>query len=77
MAFDRKASKHGGETMRQYLRDSNGRLIGWREEGMVGRINGRNDAGRLVGWFDPARNETRDANGRLVGRGDLLATLML
>ena len=23
--------------MRQYLRDSNGRLIGWREEGMVGR----------------------------------------
>ena len=75
MAFDRKASQHGGKAMRQYLRDSNGRLIGWREEGVVGRINGRNDAGRLVGWFDPARNETRDANGRLVGRGDLLTTL--
>lgn len=42
---------------------------------MVGRINGRDDAGRLVGWFDPARNETRDANGRLVGRGDQLASL--
>ena len=60
--------------MKQYLRDSNGRLIGWREEGASGRINGRDAAGRLVGWFDPARNETRDANGRLIGRGDLLAT---
>lgn len=71
------ASMHGGETMRQYLRDSNGRLIGWREEGMVARINGRDDAGRLVGWFDPPRNETRDANGRLVGRGDLLSSIIV
>lgn len=62
--------------MRQYLRDSYGRLIGWREEGAVGRINGRDDVGRLVGWFDPARNETRDANGRLVGRGDFLSALI-
>jgi len=77
MAFDRKASQHGGTAMRQYLRDSNGRLIGWREEGMVGRINGRDAAGRLVGWFDPTRNETRDANGRLVGRGDLLARVFV
>jgi YD repeat-containing protein len=61
--------------MRQYLRDSNGRLIGWREEGMVGRINARDNAGRLVGWFDPARNETRDVNGRLLGHGDLLGSL--
>jgi hypothetical protein len=31
----------------------------------------------LGGWFDPARNETRDANGRPVGRGDLLSRLFL
>jgi hypothetical protein len=76
MAFDRKALQHGGKAVRQYLRDSNGRLIGWREDGMVGRVNGRDDAGRLVGWFDRTRNETRDANGRLVGMGDLLTTLL-
>lgn len=62
--------------MRQYLRDSNGKLIGWREVGMVGRVNGRDNAGRLVSWFDPARDETRDANGRLVGRGDQLLSLL-
>jgi hypothetical protein len=62
--------------MRQYLRDSNGRLIGWREEGMAGRINGRDANGRLAGWFDPVRQETRDAGGRLCGRGDLLAALL-
>lgn len=61
--------------MREYLRDSNGRLIGWRENGPSGRINGRDDAGRLVGWYDPARNETRDCNGRLAGRGDMLTRL--
>jgi len=63
--------------MRQYLRDSNGRLIGRREEGIVVRINGRDDAGRLVGRYDPARNETRDLNGRFVGRGDFLASLLI
>lgn len=62
--------------MRQYLRDRNGRLIGWREEAVAGRINGRDDVGRLVGWFDPSRNETRDANGRLIGKGDLVVALM-
>lgn len=63
--------------MRQYLRNSNGRLIGWREDGMVGRINGRDDAGRLVGWFDIARDETRDSCGRFIGRGDLLSALVV
>ena len=77
MAFDRKASQQGGEAMRQYLRDSNGRLIGWREDGASGRINGRDAAGRLAGWFDPLSNETRDVNGRLVGRGDLLTSLIV
>lgn len=61
--------------MRDYLRDNAGRLIGWRENGPVGRINGRDAAGHFVGWFDPRRNETRDENGQLVGKGDLLAML--
>lgn len=61
--------------MRDYLRDSAGRLIGWREVGPAGRINGRDGNGRFVGWYDPRRNETRDAHGRLISRGDLLGSL--
>lgn len=62
--------------MRDYLRDNAGRLIGWREDGPVGRTNGRDSAGRFVGWYDVKRNETRDKAGRLVGRGDLLVSLI-
>jgi YD repeat-containing protein len=61
--------------MREYLRDYAGRLVGWREDGPSQRINGRDSAGRLVGWFDSNRNETRDANGRLIGQGDLLSRM--
>ena len=33
--------------------------------------------GALVGWYDTAANETRDQAGRLVGRGDMLASLIV
>lgn len=61
--------------MRQELRDRSGWLVGWREQS-GNRIDGRSHAGRLVGWYDPHRDETRDYAGRLVGRGDLLAALI-
>lgn len=59
--------------MRQDLRASNGKLIGWLENGIGGRINGRDAFGRLIGWYDPVRDETRDPTGRLVGHGNLLS----
>jgi len=37
---------------------------------------GRDRDGRLHGWYDPRQNETRDADSRLVGRGDLLTVLI-
>lgn len=61
--------------MRQEYRDRTGMLRGWRETSS-GRINGRDRAGCLVGWYDPAWNETRDRTGRLIGRGDLLISLI-
>ncbi|CCW16268.1 hypothetical protein EBBID32_6010 [Sphingobium indicum BiD32] len=38
---------------------------------------GRNHAGALVGWYDTVANETRDHAGRLIGKGDMLATLIV
>ncbi len=61
--------------MRQELWDRSGWLIGWREDG-GNRINGRNHAGQLVGWYDARRDETRDYAGRLVARGDMLSSLI-
>ena len=61
--------------MRQDYCDRAGRLIGWRED-RLGRVEGRDRAGFLVGWYDPSHNETRDRAGRLIGHGDMLASLL-
>lgn len=59
--------------MRQNLRDSSGKLLGWRQQ--VGRqIRGYAADGTPAGWFDSAINATYDRNGRRVGSGDLLAS---
>jgi hypothetical protein len=50
-------------------------LRGWNEVS-GGRINGRDRTGYLVGWYDPTRDETRDRTGRLVGSGNMLASLV-
>lgn len=62
--------------MRQYLRDGSGKLLGWRQQ--VGRqIRGYAADGSPAGWYDPAINVTYDRNGRRVGTGDLLASLIV
>ncbi|MCY2938363.1 MAG: hypothetical protein NTV55_08395 [Planctomycetota bacterium] len=59
------------------LRDRNGKLLGKVHISSNGRHEGRDANGRLKGTYDPKSNETRDANGRLIGKGDMLATLIL
>ena len=62
--------------MEQVLKDSNNRTIGKIRSLANGRMEGRDANGRLKGTFDPKANETRDSNGRVVGRGNLLAALI-
>jgi hypothetical protein len=61
----------------QELRDSSGRLLGKIREQNNGKYEGRDAAGRLKGTYDPRSNETRDASGRLVGKGNMLAALII
>lgn len=58
------------------LRDRNGRLIGRIREISGGKLEGRDAGGRLKGTYDPRTNETRDATGRLIAKGNLLSTLI-
>lgn len=58
------------------LRDRTGALLGWIEaHGYL--VQGKDRRGRLVGWYDPRLNVTRDAKGARVGKGDLLAALIV
>ena len=62
--------------VRQVMKDSLNRIIGWREP-LGNRVKGCDAIGRLRGWYDPKTDETRDDLNRLVGRGDMLAMLIL
>jgi hypothetical protein len=62
--------------MKQRLQDANGRSIGWISNGTNGKLEGRDANGRLKGTYDPKTDQTRDSNGRVVGRGNVLAALI-
>lgn len=58
------------------LRDKAGRLIGRTKTLASGRLEIRDRAGRLCGTYDPKTDATRDKTGALVGKGNLLTTLL-
>lgn len=60
----------------QELRDRSNRLIGKIKQRSDGKMEGRDASNRLKGTYDPRTNETRDASNRVVGKGNLLATLI-
>lgn len=62
--------------MRQDLRESAGKLLGWRQQ--TGRlVKGFVATGSPVGWYDPLVNATYDRNGHRIGIGDLLTSLIV
>jgi hypothetical protein len=61
---------------KQLLRDRTGRILGWYDDGTAGKIYLRDWMGRICGWYEPKTNYTRDKQGRIVGRGNLLTTLL-
>jgi hypothetical protein len=63
---------------REVLRDHRGTIIATVEtQRLTGKIVARDARGVLVGTYDPRSNETRDARGRVIARGNLLGALLL
>ncbi len=63
---------------REVLRDNRGTIIGTVEpQRLTGKVVARDAHGVVVGSYDPRLNETRDARGRVIGRGNLLGALIL
>jgi hypothetical protein len=60
----------------QVLRDRQNRIIATIKTRHDGKLEGRDPRNKLVGTYDPKRDETRDAKNRVVGKGNLLATLL-
>jgi hypothetical protein len=63
---------------RETLRDRRGLVMGvYERQTLTGKLITRNARGVIIGSFDPRSNETRDARGLLVGRGNLLPALLM
>ncbi len=62
--------------MKQVLRDRSNNRIGEITEGSGGVLVIRDRSNNKCGTYDPKRNETRDVHNRLVGKGNLLTTLL-
>jgi hypothetical protein len=61
----------------EVLRDQRGAIIGRVEnQRLTGKLVMRDQRGVVLGMYDPRQNETRDAHGRVIGRGNLLGMLL-
>lgn len=63
-------------TTTKQLRDHDNCVIGTRRTFLDGRVELRDPDNRLLGRYDPDTDTTRDNFGRIVGTGDLLASLI-
>ena len=62
--------------MKQRMLDAKGKLIGWLDEQPNGDIMCTDAYGRLKGWYRKQFDATDDAYGRLVARGNVVASLL-
>ncbi len=60
----------------QELRDRHGKLLGKIKTLSNGKLEVRDAHSVMKGTFDPKTDQTRDARGVLVGKGNLLAALI-
>jgi len=60
----------------QELRDARGLLLGKVETKPDGKQELRDSRGSLKGNYNPKNNETRDQRGALVGKGNILSSLL-
>lgn len=61
---------------REYIKDNCNRILGWRIE-FGNRIAGFDKNGYLRGFYDPFFKTTSDNCNRVIGRGDMLTSLIL
>ena len=61
---------------RQTLKDSQFRVIGYIETRSDGIQVGKDKQFRVKGYYEPKTDKTKDAQFRVVGQGNLLASLI-
>lgn len=77
-AADRtKGPQSGHQQTKEVIRDRQGKLLGEIRPIGSGRLEARDRSGKLLGRYDSKPNETRDAAGRLLTKGNTLSALIV
>lgn len=61
----------------QVIRDRYSRTLGTISTASNGRLEARDRYGRLLGSYDPKRDQTRDRYGRVLAKGNILSALIV
>jgi len=61
---------------RQEIKDRSGYMYGFIEEEAGKRLTIKDRSGRPYGFYDVRNNSTHEMNGRMVGYGNILTTLL-
>jgi len=61
---------------RQLLKKPSGEVLGWINTDNPNRLTAHDSNGVLVGWYLAEANTTYNKNSILVGKGNLLSTLI-
>ncbi len=62
--------------MAEIIKDARGGIIGRIEDEPGGKKRIRDKRGKLLGRFDPKNNKTTNAQGKIIGTGNLLTSLL-
>ena len=62
--------------MKNYIKDSSGRILGWIKTYNTNFLAAYTADGKCVGKYDTRNNKTYDASGRLLYTGNMLTTLI-
>jgi hypothetical protein len=62
--------------MRETLKDGSGKTLGFIQEVSPYRVVLQDASGKTLGYFNPHLDLTFTASGRMVGHGNLLASLL-
>lgn len=61
---------------RQTLKDAQFRVLGYIDTAADGKQTARDAHFRVLGYYEPSRDVTKDASFRVIGHGNMLASLI-
>ena len=61
---------------KEYIKNAQGFIVGWIENDSTGDKTVKDKRGFILGYYDKRHNETKNAQGFILGKGDFCVSLI-